>query len=267
MVFYYIELYLCGANKKCNITLYAILIVPKSKIMNREGKIQEERMQFIASIAHEIRIPLGGIINFSELLLNPSLSREKILLYSNYVNTCSSSLLLLLNNLINSSKLESKQGIVVNGFIDLNTFIEECTRHFKMQSELANISLVLKYGLIGDATKIITDSLKLNVILNNLIGNALKFTKNGEIKVGYLKKRNFLEFYVEDTGIGIPNEVKSDIFKPFYQIKDKKNSSGLGLSITKSLVELLGGEIWFDSKQDVGTKFSFTIPYKQIFMK
>uniref|UniRef100_UPI0006D0854C histidine kinase dimerization/phospho-acceptor domain-containing protein n=1 Tax=Marinifilum fragile TaxID=570161 RepID=UPI0006D0854C len=95
--------------------------------MNEKDKIHEERMQFIASIAHEIRIPLGGIISFSELLLIPNLSREKIFLYSNYVNTCSSRLLLLLNNLINSSKLESKQGIVVNGFIDLNMFIDECT--------------------------------------------------------------------------------------------------------------------------------------------
>lgn len=76
-----------------------------------------------------------------------------------------------------------------------------------------------------------------------------------------------MEFYVEDSGIGIPNEVKKNIFMPFYQVKNKVNSSGLGLSITKSLIELLGGEIWFASKQNVGTKFSFTIPYKQIIME
>ncbi len=235
--------------------------------MKTKNELLKERLQFIAEIAHEIRIPLAGIISFSELLLTPNLDRGKIIIYSNYINTCSSSLLELLNNLIIRSKLESQDGIVVNGILDLNLFLDESTKHFKMQSELSNTSLSTVYGLKGDASMIITDSLKLNVILNNLIGNAIKFTKKGKIKIGYLKRQNYLEFYVEDSGIGIPNEVKKNIFKPFFQVKNKVNSSGLGLSVTKSLVELLGGDIWFNSKQNIGTKFSFTIPYKQIIME
>lgn len=238
----------------------------KSLDMSKQDKTHIERMEFIASIAHEIRIPLGGIINFSELLLTPNLSRKKIELYSSFINNCSTDLLNLLNNLIRSSKLESERGAIINGSVDLNLFIDECTKHFKLQSELANIKFILEYGLIGNSNKIITDSLKLNVILNNLIGNALKFTKRGQIRVGYIKQDTNLEFFVEDSGIGISDDAMKQIFKPFYQNENKINSSGLGLSISKALIELLGGEIWVDSTQDVGTKFTFTIPYKQFFM-
>jgi signal transduction histidine kinase len=111
-----------------------------------------------------------------------------------------------------------------------------------------------------------TDPARLEEILSNLIGNALKFTNQGEIAFGYVLKDQFIEFYVSDTGIGIPSDQHEKIFDRFYQVENavsrKYEGTGLGLSICKSYVELLGGKIWLTSEPGRGSVFFFTIPYK-----
>ncbi|WP_193323845.1 sensor histidine kinase KdpD [Marinifilum sp. N1E240] len=233
----------------------------------KEKILEEERIRFIATIAHEIRTPLIGIINFSGLLNKPNISVEKVKSYSKYINTCASKLMTLLNNLIDISKFNSNKDKISRDTLDLNLFLKESTSHFTMQSDILGVQFKISYGLDNKSAQIYTDALKLNVILNNLIGNAVKFTKKGFVDVGYIKKNDCLEFYIKDTGVGISENDQKTIFTPFYQVKDnnecKVNSSGLGLSITKNLVELLGGKIWVESKLNEGSVFSFTIPYEQ----
>ncbi|MDX9811141.1 MAG: ATP-binding protein, partial [Bacteroidales bacterium] len=127
------------------------------------------------------------------------------------------------------------------------------------------VKLGLKPGLSDDDAVIMTDSTKLIQILSNLISNARKFTKHGSIDFGYVRKNNFLEFFVKDTGIGISPEHHERIFDRFYQVDNavsrKFGGTGLGLSICRAYVELLGGRIWLNSRQGEGTVFHFTIPY------
>jgi CheY-like chemotaxis protein len=130
-----------------------------------------------------------------------------------------------------------------------------------------NISLNCTTKFPDNEVEIITDEIKLKEILDNLIENALKFTMQGSVDIGYDIKGEFLEFYIKDTGIGIPAEKHAEIFKRFYQVEmdsDRRFSgSGLGLSISQAYVQLLGGKIWLISEPDKGSEFFFTIPYKR----
>jgi CheY-like chemotaxis protein len=131
-----------------------------------------------------------------------------------------------------------------------------------------SVTLSLKTVLPDDEATIITDATKLTQILSNLIGNALKFTQQGYVHFGYTVKDNFLEFYVEDSGIGIPLDMQDVIFNRFRQVETldarKFGGSGLGLSISKAYIEMLGGKIWITSELGKGSTFYFTIPYKKV---
>jgi CheY-like chemotaxis protein len=173
----------------------------------------------------------------------------------------------IINNLIDISKIEAGQISLTLSDCNINEQLNYLQIFFYPEAKKKNLNLTYTTEFTDDESVIITDSEKLYAILSNLIKNSLKFTHKGSIEFGYRKKSGFLEFYVKDTGIGIPKNRQEAIFDRFVQadIEDKEvyEGAGLGLSITKAFVELLGGEIWLESVVDQGTCFYFTIPLKK----
>jgi CheY-like chemotaxis protein len=174
----------------------------------------------------------------------------------------------IINDIIDISKIEAGQMKVFISEVDLNKLLEECYRFFKPEAEKKNIELKLFKALQFENVKLKTDSDKLNGILTNLVKNAIKYTKVGSIELGYSLNdlKTEIEFYVKDTGIGIPKDRQAAIFERFIQadIEDKmaQQGAGLGLAIVRAYVEMLKGRIWVESEVNVGSTIYFTLPYK-----
>jgi signal transduction histidine kinase len=231
----------------------------------RAEKADNLKSVFLSNMSHEIRTPLNAIIGFSDLLLNKNLTDPDKKDYIDYINTSSRILLQLINDIIDLAKIESDQ-LKLNitetavGFI-VGEVYSYYLRELKLK-EKNNIEL--KISRADNSLIIKTDQFRLRQIFTNLISNAIKFTNQGSIEIGYnFKDKNTLLFYVKDTGIGINKDKLSIIFERFRQAKDTDivyGGTGLGLSITKNLVELLGGKIWVESEENVGSTFYFTLP-------
>ncbi|MBN1250977.1 MAG: response regulator, partial [Bacteroidales bacterium] len=226
---------------------------------------------FLANMSHEIRTPLNAILGFSKLLTLPDIGDEKRQQYSEYISSSANNLLNLIKDIIDVSKIEAGKVEIENRVAYINKILDELKVIFdneKLSLEKNDIEISIEKAIEDADFQIITDPNRLKQILINLIGNALKFINRGYIKIGYeIKNDKFLQFFVKDTGIGIPENKMELIFSRFGQIIDKKiknpGGTGLGLSITKHLIDRLGGEIWVKSKLNFGTTFLFTIPYKK----
>lgn len=220
---------------------------------------------FLANMSHEIRTPMSGIIGFVDLLTTPKLTGKEQQEYIDVINRSSHRMLSTVNDLIDISMIESGQERVVIQKIDINVQIKNLYAFFKPEVENKGVQLIYKNALPNKKAIINTDTGKFNSILTNLIKNAIKFTKEGSVEFGYVKKDNFLEFYVKDTGIGIPKDRLQAIFDRFVQADIGLSRSfegvGLGLSITKAYLEMIGGKIWVKSEVGKGSQFYFTIPY------
>lgn len=226
---------------------------------------------FLANMSHEIRTPMNGILGFAELLKEPTLSGEQQQNYLRIIEKSGLRMLNILNEIIDISRIESGLMKVTNNECNVNILMNDLYHFFLSEAELKGLTLNLENALPSDIAIITTDRDKLNAIVTNLVKNALKFTVNGSISFGYTLKTSDtsnaiqeLEFFVKDTGIGIPNDRQMAIFERFIQadIEDTKamQGAGLGLAISKSYVEMLGGSIWVESKVDVGSSFYFTLP-------
>ncbi len=223
---------------------------------------------FLANMSHEIRTPMNSIIGFSELLTKPgSFDRNKEK-YLSFIINSGKSLLNLINDIIDISKIEAGQLKVKPRIVQLNPIMNEIYISQYQINDMKNKPFELKMQKAVDADdfNINTDPFRFKQILNNLIGNAMKFTTKGYIEFGYkFSGPDKLLFYVKDTGVGMPKDKLDVIFKRFGQIeqKDDKNQSGtgLGLTISKKLAELLGGEMWVESEEGIGSTFYFTLPY------
>ncbi len=176
-------------------------------------------------------------------------------------------MLAIITDIVSVATIESGQAKIFEKETNLNAICNLLNEQFKLKAEKQNISLCLKTALPDNEALVKTDETKLTEILSNLISNAIKFTKQGYVNFGYCIKGENIEFYVEDTGIGIPAEMHNEIFKRFSQIETETTrqygGSGLGLSISKAYAELLGGKMWLTSKIEEGATFYVTIPYKK----
>jgi PAS domain S-box-containing protein len=223
---------------------------------------------FLHNVSHEIRTPMNAIIGFSTLLNEPDTSEEERHQYIDIIFQSGSQLLSIINDIVDIANVESGQAKVNPSKINLNSRLAGLNEQFGIIAKQNNIFINLKTTLPDEASIIITDSTKLIQILSNLINNAVKFTKNGQIDFGYVLKDKFLEFFVKDTGIGILPEYHSRIFDRFYQVDSavsrQYSGTGLGLSICRGYVELLGGTIKVESEPGKGTTFVFTIPYLSV---
>lgn len=237
-------------------------------LLNALERAQESdrlKSAFLANMSHEIRTPMNGILGFSDLLRTPELSPEKQQKYINIIEKSGKRMLGTINNLMDISKIEARQMTVTISEININQKLNELFNFFKPEAE--NKGLKLIYNEFNSSQLIVnSDELKIYSIAMNLVKNAIKFTMAGSIEFGCIQKDDMLEFYVKDTGIGIPKDRIPYIFDRFVQadIEDKfaLQGSGLGLAIAKSYAEMLGGEIKVQSEQGIGTQFYFTLPNK-----
>ncbi len=220
---------------------------------------------FLANMSHEIRTPMNAIMGFSGFLSEPGLSKEKLDDYVQIINASSLQLLTVIGDVIDISKIETDQIIIDLESVNINNLLNELFVIYEKLVAIKNLSLYCSCDRPNDLIQIRTDRNRIKQIICNLLNNAIKFTKEGEIEFGYQIKTNFIEFYVKDTGIGIAPENHELIFQRFRQVESSDTSmysgNGLGLSISKALAEKLGGTITINSEVGIGSRFVFTIPY------
>jgi len=240
-------------------------------IAAKEKAEENDRLKsaFLANMSHEIRTPMNGILGFADLLKEPNLTGDEQQKYIGIIEKSGERMLNIINNIVDISKIEvGLMGLNLNT-TNVNEQIEYTYTFFKPEAERKGIKLSFNSPLPSKEATTKTDSEKLYAILINLVKNALKYTEKGSIELGYnLKSGNGpdeLEFYIKDTGVGIPKDRQEAIFERFIQadIADIKarQGAGLGLAITKAYVEMLGGKIWVESEEGIGSTFYFTLPY------
>ena len=224
---------------------------------------------FLANMSHEIRTPLNGIVGMLHFINDVDISIEERHEYIKIINNCSTHLVKLVNDVIDISKIEAQQMAITPVPLQLNEMMNELLIFFEsyLQSEnKENIELILDSSGFIDNCIAYLDPTRLRQTLDNLIGNAIKFTEIGHIRFGYRQSApNQLEFVVEDSGIGLPLDQQKIIFERYRQAEPKDfhqlRGAGLGLPISRSLVQMTGGEMWVESTEGVGSSFYFTTLY------
>ncbi len=242
------------------------------ELKNAKEKAEEaDRLKsaFLANMSHEIRTPMNGILGFAELLKEPDLTGDEQQKYIQIIEKSGARMLSIINDIIDISKIEAGQMKLDLKKTNINEQIEYIYSFFKPEVESKGIQLTFRNSLPSKPVNVETDREKVYAILINLVKNAIKYTHAGSIEIGYdiVETDNdpSLRFYVRDTGIGISKDRHEAIFERFIQadIADKKavQGAGLGLSITKAYIEMLGGNIWLESEKGMGSTFYFTLPY------
>ena len=262
------ELQNCKGEFKLIGFLFSEFISQKNELRLAKEKAEESdrlKSAFLANMSHEIRTPMNGILGFAELLKEPKLTGEEQQEYIKIIEKSGIRMLNIINDIVDISRIESREAKVSLYITNINEQIESICAFFKYEVERKGIQISYNNLLPANEAIINTDGEKIYSILTNLIKNAIKFTQTGSIEFGYVKKGKYLEFFVKDSGIGIRQEQKNIIFERFRQGSESLarnfEGSGLGLSISKAFVELLGGNIWVESEEGEGSIFYFTIPY------
>ena len=208
---------------------------------------------------------MNGILGFTELLKSPNLANDEQQEYIRIIEKSGIRMLNIINDIISISKVESGQIEISLSETNVNEQIEYLYTFFKPEAKQKGILLSICNELPPEKAILNTDREKVYAILTNLVKNAIKFTEAGSIKFGYVKKGNYLEFFVKDTGFGISDAHQKIIFDRFRQANESltrsHEGSGLGLAISKAYVEMLGGKIWVESEEEKGSTFYFTIPF------
>lgn len=255
--------------------------ISRQKQREQELKIKKQKASesdklktsFLSNMSHEIRTPMNAIVGFSQLLGTPNLKPEKKKLYIEQINHNAAQLLKLIEDIIEISKIESGKVKMSPGMTPVNDIMDELEATFEAHRARMgknHVELRVEKGLENANAVIESDPYRLKQILTNLLGNAFKFTEQGSVTFGYSlkkksRKKQHLEFYVKDTGLGINQEKLAYVFDRFSKVPAGKTKlyggTGLGLSISKNLTSLLGGKMWVESEENVGTAFMFTIPY------
>ncbi len=247
------------------------LYLKEIQLINAKERAEESdrlKSAFLSNMSHEIRTPMNHIIGFTGILKQGGITEEEQIKYLGIIENSGNYLLSLLNDIIDLSKIEAGQIKMYPETVSANSIINEVINSFIADNQLSgNKDLTLKLDVDNNwDARLFADPTRLKQIFFNLLGNAVKFTPDGEIKVGYEVGNKIIKFFVSDTGIGISEEDKIKIFERFSQSDRaearKKGGTGLGLSLTKAFVNLMGGEIWIDSKLGKGSTFYFTIPFE-----
>jgi PAS domain S-box-containing protein len=220
---------------------------------------------FLHNVSHEIRTPMNAIIGFSSLLHEPDISEPDRHQYTDIIFQSSNQLLSIINDIVDVANIESGLVTVNVARTDLNKALRNLCDQYSKSKTGYDVPVRVTLGLPDEESVVMTDPTKFVQVISNLINNSLKFTQSGSVDFGYCRKDNILEFFVHDTGIGIPEESLHRIFDRFYQVdrtvSRQFGGTGLGLSICKAYVQLLGGDISVSSMPEKGTSFYFTIPY------
>lgn len=237
-------------------------------IAAKEHAEESDRLKsaFLNNMSHEIRTPMNGILGFAGLLKLPSLTIEKQKEYIKLIEKSSLRMLNIITEIIDISKIESGEMKVHYNETNINQQLKFVYDLFRPEMDCNCIDFSFSKNLSEKDAFIRTDKEKLYTVMTNLVKNAIKYTDKGSIEFGYKEKGNYLEFFVKDTGIGIPANRHKAVFERFIQadISDvqARQGAGLGLSIAKAFVEMLGGTIWVESEPGKGSTFYFTLPAK-----
>ncbi len=251
-----------------DITIQTLLEI--ALIKEKEHAEESDRLKsaFLANMSHEIRTPMNGILGFAELLKEPKLSKQEQEQYIDIIEKSGIRMLNIINDIISISKVESRQMEIHLSPTNINEQMQFIHAFFKLEIEKKGMKIISKRRLPNHEALIMTDKEKVYAILTNLVKNAIKFTSTGFIEIGYERKDNIVEFSVRDTGSGIQSEQIELIFERFRQgsesLTRNYEGAGLGLSISKAYVEMLGGKIWVESEIGIGSTFYFTLPYDPI---
>jgi len=229
----------------------------------RAKRADQLKSAFLANMSHEIRTPLNAIVGFSSLISDPDIPESEKVDFEGQIQRNSDYLLSLIEDIIDLSKIESNQLTVNLEEVDVVPFINQLTQTFQLAVlPEKNVRIISNLNLPKILVNI--DKVRLEQILRNLISNAIKFTENGTIEVSCKKDRDYFIFSVKDSGIGIDKEHQEIIFDRFMKIDNNKQKlyrgTGIGLFLSKQLVEMFNGKIWVESEAGKGSNFCFTIP-------
>lgn len=243
--------------------------ISQLKQIERELTLAKEKAEnadlsksaFLANMSHEIRTPLNAITGFAEVLASANTDEEKEQ-YQEIIRMNADLLMQLVNDILDMSKIEAGTLEFIYAKVDINLLISDLQQLFQMRVNDAggNINIIAETAL--PSCIIETDRNRVAQVLSNFINNAIKFTHQGSIRVGYEARETELYFYVIDTGAGIPADKVKDVFGRFVKLNKDKKGTGLGLSIAQTIVHKLDGQIGADSVEGEGSTFWFTIPYR-----
>ncbi len=231
------------------------------KARKKAEESEHLKSAFLANMSHEIRTPMNAILGFTGLLEEEE-DKDNIKRYIDIINKNSESLMVLINDILDISKIDSGQLEIYNEEFDLIPVLEELLQYYTLKNH-KGITIELDKP-DHERLILLTDFVRLKQVYINLLNNAVKYTKKGAITFGYMMEEGEIIFYVKDTGIGIPPDKHKSIFNYFEKIEDQSKNvyrgTGIGLSISKQLIELMGGEIWLKSIPGDGSKFYFKLP-------
>lgn len=234
------------------------------------GSMQNLQSIILSNISHDVRTPMNAIVGFANLLSNDRMDikdREECI---DQINLNSMELLEIIDNMIDASLLQCGDLKLYDKECNINDLLDDLydTSKELIYARQKNLNLIVSKGEIENPY-LVTDVKRLKQVMINLINNAINFTHSGNIEIGYVKlNNNMFRFYVKDTGVGLGSLNGEELFKPFRprvisESSNYKKGAGLGLSVSRSLIKLMGGELWPESVPDQGTCFYFTLPGKK----
>lgn len=250
---------------------FIFIISVKNNYIQQYKKAQQSdklKSAFLTNMSHEIRTPLNAILGFTQLISKKDISEEKRLQYSHLIDENGKYLVKLISDILDISLIESGQLKVLFHKVEINSIFKKL--YFNVTQSLQDLERTevdLILDIPDEPFYLETDDLRVEQVLNNLLNNAVKFTVTGFIKFGYYREDKQLICFVEDTGKGIKEEFQSEVFSRFVKNDELINlklnrGAGIGLALSKDLISLLNGKIWFTSKYLHGSKFYFSLPLK-----
>jgi len=250
---------------------YNELIKKREELINAKEKAEESnklKSRFLINLSHEIRTPMNGIIGFSEMLRDNSADPKEQQVNIDSIQNSTRQLLSIINNLLDISSIETGQFSLHEDSVNVPKLLKTLYVRISQEQKLMGKEKI-RFNLNMDQNskdlKIKSDEKRLVQIIENITSNAFKYTSSGEVELGFKIVNDNLQFYVMDTGIGIPKEKLSIIFNKFRQVDDSSTrnygGTGLGLTISRELINLMKGKIWAESEPDRGSVFYFEIPY------